>query len=168
MSPAEGRPALDAWRCQGASHRRHPDDDPVLFIEHKLLYSTKGQVPEGEHVVPLGRAEIKRAGRDVTIVTISHTVLKALRAAARMAAEGIEAEVIDLRTLAPLDLGCVLDSVRRTNRVVIAHEACRRGGFGESWPRRFKRKPSTSWTRLSSAWAPSMCPFRTASPWKST
>jgi pyruvate/2-oxoglutarate/acetoin dehydrogenase E1 component len=106
------------------------EDNPVLFIEHKLLYSTKGDVPAGEHCIPLGRAEIKRAGRDVTIVTISHTVLKALRAAARMAAEGIEAEVIDLRTLAPLDLGCVLDSVRRTNRVVIAHEACRRGGFG--------------------------------------
>ena len=106
------------------------DDNPVLFIEHKLLYATKGPVPEGEHVIPLGQAEIKRVGRDVTIVTISHMVLKALRAAERLATEAIEAEVIDLRTLAPLDLGCVLDSVRRTNRVVIAHEACRRGGFG--------------------------------------
>ena len=84
------------------------DDNPVLFIEHKLLYSTKGQVPEGEHVVPLGRAEIKRAGRDVTIVTISHTVLKALRAAARMAAEGIEAEVIDLRTLEMVLVCCLV------------------------------------------------------------
>ncbi len=106
------------------------DDNPVLFIEHKLLYATKGHVPEGEHLIPLGRAEIKRAGRDVTIVTISQTVLKALKAAERLAMEGIEAEVIDLRTLAPLDLGRVLESVRRTNRVVIAHEACRRGGFG--------------------------------------
>lgn len=106
------------------------DDNPVLFIEHKLLYSTKGHVPDGEYVVPLGQAETKRAGRDVTVVTISHMVLKALKAAERLAAEGIEAEVIDLRTLAPLDLGHVLDSVRRTNRLVIAHEACRCGGFG--------------------------------------
>ena len=106
------------------------DDNPVLFIEHKLLYSTKGQVPEGEHLIPLGQADVKRVGTDVTIVTISHMVLKALRAAERLAADGIEAEVIDLRTLAPLDLETVLRSVRKTNRVVIAHEACRRGGFG--------------------------------------
>jgi pyruvate/2-oxoglutarate/acetoin dehydrogenase E1 component len=106
------------------------DDNPVLFIEHKLLYSTKGQVPEGEYLIPLGQADVKRAGKDVTIVTISHMVLKTLRAAERLAAEGIDAEVIDLRTLAPLDLGTVLRSVRKTNRVVIAHEACRRGGFG--------------------------------------
>jgi pyruvate/2-oxoglutarate/acetoin dehydrogenase E1 component len=106
------------------------DDNPVLFIEHKLLYSTKGQVPEGEHLIPLGQADVKRVGTDVTIVTISHMVLKALRAAERLAADGIEAEVIDLRTLTPLDLETVLRSVRKTNRVVIAHEACRRGGFG--------------------------------------
>jgi pyruvate/2-oxoglutarate/acetoin dehydrogenase E1 component len=106
------------------------DDNPVLFIEHKLLYSTKGQVPKGEHLIPLGQADVKRVGTDVTIVTISHMVLKALRAAERLAADGIEAEVIDLRTLAPLDLETVLRSVRKTNRVVIAHEACRRGGFG--------------------------------------
>ena len=106
------------------------DDNPVLFIEHKLLYATKGTVPDGEHLVPLGEADVKRPGRDLTIVTISHMVQKALRAALRLAAQGIEAEVIDLRTLAPLDLGTVLRSVRKTNRVVIAHEACRRGGFG--------------------------------------
>jgi pyruvate/2-oxoglutarate/acetoin dehydrogenase E1 component len=106
------------------------DDNPVLFIEHKLLYATKGMVPEGEHLIPLGQADIKRKGQDVTIVTISQMVLKALRAAERLAAEGIDAEVIDLRTLTPLDLPCVLASVRKTNRVVIVHEACRRGGFG--------------------------------------
>ena len=106
------------------------DDNPVLFIEHKLLYATTGMVPDGEHLLPLGQADVKRPGKDVTIVTISHMVLKALRAAERLAAEGIEAEVIDLRTLAPLDLGCVLRSVQKTNRVVIAHEACKRGGFG--------------------------------------
>jgi pyruvate/2-oxoglutarate/acetoin dehydrogenase E1 component len=106
------------------------DDNPVLFIEHKLLYATKGKVPGGEYLIPFGQADVKRPGKDVTIVTISHMVLKALRAAERLAAEGIEAEVIDLRTLAPLDLESVLRSVRKTNRVVIAHEACRRGGFG--------------------------------------
>jgi len=106
------------------------DDNPVLFIEHKLLYATKGMVPDGEHLIPLGHADVKRPGKDVTIVTISHMTLKALRAAERLAAEGIEAEVIDLRTLVPLDLATVLRSVRKTNRVVIAHEACRRGGFG--------------------------------------
>ena len=106
------------------------DDNPVLYIEHKLLYATKGTVPDGEHLIPLGQADVKRSGKDVTIVTISHMVLKALGAAARLASEGIDAEVIDLRTLAPLDLGCVLGSVRKTNRVVIVHEACRRGGFG--------------------------------------
>ena len=106
------------------------DDDPVLFIEHKLLYATKGQVPEGEHLIPLGQADVKRSGKDVTIVTIFHMVLKALRAAERLAADGIQAEVIDLRTLAPLELGCVLRFVQKTNRVVIAHEACKRGGFG--------------------------------------
>jgi pyruvate/2-oxoglutarate/acetoin dehydrogenase E1 component len=106
------------------------DDNPVLFIEHKLLYATKGMVPDGEHLIPLGQADVKRSGKDVTIVTISHMVLKALRAAERLAGEGVEAEVIDLRTLVPLDLETVLRSVRKTNRVVIAHEACRRGGFG--------------------------------------
>ena len=106
------------------------DDNPVLFIEHKLLYSTKGQVPEGEYLIPLGQADVKRPGKDVTIVTISQMVLKALRAAEQLAGLGIEAEVIDLCSLAPLDLETVLRSVRKTGRVVIAHEACRRGGFG--------------------------------------
>jgi len=106
------------------------DDNPVLFIEHKLLYATKGMVPDGEHLIPLGQADVKRSGKDVTIVTISQMVLKTLRAAERLAGEGVEAEVIDLRTLSPLDLETILRSVRKTNRVVIAHEACRRGGFG--------------------------------------
>ncbi len=106
------------------------DDNPVLFIEHKLLYATKGKVPDGEYLIPFGQAEVKRPGNDVTIVTISHMVLKALRAAERLAAEGIDAEVIDLRTLVPLDLASVIQSVRKTNRAVIAHEACRTGGIG--------------------------------------
>ena len=106
------------------------DDNPVVFIEHKLLYNRKGQVPEGEHLVPLGQAEIKRPGRDLTIVAISNMVPKALEAAETLTAEGIEVEVVDPRTLVPLDEATILDSVRRTGRVLIVHEACRTGGVG--------------------------------------
>jgi pyruvate/2-oxoglutarate/acetoin dehydrogenase E1 component len=106
------------------------DDDPVMFIEHKLLYRTKGPVPSGEYVVPLGKADVKRAGRDLTIVTWSREVLFALEAAALLARDGVEAEVIDLRTLVPLDRDTILDSVRRTRRLLVVHEAIRRGGYG--------------------------------------
>jgi pyruvate dehydrogenase E1 component beta subunit len=106
------------------------DDDPVMFIEHKLLYRSKGQVPQGEHVVPLGSADIKRPGRDLTIVTWSREVLFSLEAATTLAVDGIEAEVIDLRTLVPLDREAVLASVRRTHRALVVHEAVKRGGYG--------------------------------------
>jgi acetoin:2,6-dichlorophenolindophenol oxidoreductase subunit beta len=104
------------------------DDDPVIFIEHKLLYMTDGDVPDEPYVIPLGQAEIKRAGSDVTLVTWSHMVLKSLTAAEQLAADGISVEVIDLRTLVPMDTACVLESVRRTGRLVIAQEAVKRGG----------------------------------------
>jgi len=104
------------------------DDDPVVFIEHKLLYMTEGDVPNEEYVIPLGEAEIKRPGSNVTLVSWSHMVLKSLQAADELAAEGISTEVIDLRTLVPMDIACVLDSVRRTGRLVIAQEAIKRGG----------------------------------------
>jgi pyruvate dehydrogenase E1 component beta subunit len=106
------------------------DDDPVVFIEHKLLYMTDGEVPEEELVIPLGLADIKREGTDVTLVTWSHMVLKSLQAAEELAAEGISVEVVDLRTLSPMDTDTVLASVGRTGRLVIAHEAVRRGGLG--------------------------------------
>jgi len=106
------------------------DDDPVIFIEHKLLYMTEGEVPDEPYVIPLGEAEIKRSGSDVTLVSWSHMVLKSLQAAEQLAAEGISAEVIDLRTLVPMDIETVLDSVRRTGHLVIAHEAVKRGGVG--------------------------------------
>ncbi len=104
------------------------DDDPVIFIEHKLLYMTEGEVPDGEHLVPFGRADVKRPGTDVTLVAWSHMVTKSLAAAEQLAKEDIEVELIDLRTLVPMDLACVVDSVRRTGRLVIAQEAVRRGG----------------------------------------
>jgi pyruvate/2-oxoglutarate/acetoin dehydrogenase E1 component len=106
------------------------DDDPVMFIEHKLLYRTKGPVPAGEYVVPLGKADVKRAGRDLTIVTWSREVLFALEAAAILAAEGVDAEVIDLRSLVPLDREAILASVRKTRRLLVVHEAIKRGGYG--------------------------------------
>jgi pyruvate/2-oxoglutarate/acetoin dehydrogenase E1 component len=106
------------------------DDNPVMFIEHKLLYATKGHVPDEEYLIPFGQADIKREGRDVTVVAVSYMVTKALKAADRLAAEGIEVEVIDPRTLVPLDLETLLQSVRKTNRAVIVHEGCRRNGIG--------------------------------------
>ncbi len=106
------------------------DDDPVIFIEHKLLYRTKGAVPEGEHLVPLGSADVKRKGADLTIVTWSREAVFSLEAAETLAANGIDAEVIDLRTLVPLDRETVLGSVRRTHRLLVVHEAVKRGGYG--------------------------------------
>jgi len=106
------------------------DGDPVVFIEHSLLFSTKGEVPEDDYVVPIGVSDVKRRGRDVTIVAHSRMTREALIAAEKLAEQGIEAEVVDLRTLRPLDMGPVLDSVARTNRVVIAGEDWRSFGIG--------------------------------------
>ena len=104
------------------------DDDPVIFIEHKLLYMTEGPVPEEEYAIDLGVADIKRAGRDCTLIAWSNMVPRSLEAAGRLAAEGIEVEVIDPRSLVPLDREAILESVRRTEHVVIVQEAVRRGG----------------------------------------
>ena len=105
------------------------DDNPVMFFEHKLLYPVKGEVPEGEYVVPLGRAEVKREGSDVTVVATSIMVQKALEAADKLAAEDISLEVVDPRSLVPLDEETILASVEKTGRVVIAQEAATRSGF---------------------------------------
>jgi pyruvate/2-oxoglutarate/acetoin dehydrogenase E1 component len=106
------------------------NDNPVIFIEHKLLYSEKGPVPKEEYLVPIGKADIKREGNDVTLVATSRMVLRALNAATALAADGIEAEVLDPRTLVPLDEEAILQSVQKTGRLVIIHEACKRGGYG--------------------------------------
>src|SRR6185312_187078 len=98
-------------------------------IEHTKLYATKGEIPNGEYSIPLGQADIKRSGKHVTIVTYSRMVLIAMQAAARLAEEGIEAEVIDLRTLRPLDIETVVTSVRKTNRVMVLSEDWRAGGM---------------------------------------
>ena len=106
------------------------DNNPVMYIEHKQLFGVKGDVPEGEYVIPLGKADIKRTGSDVTIVAWSWMVQKALAAAEALAGEGIQAEVLDPRTLVPLDTESILQSVGRTGKLVIVHEAVKTGGFG--------------------------------------
>lgn len=98
------------------------DDDPVIYCENKLLYDVKGPVPEGEHVVPLGEAEVKREGTDVTIVAISRMVTMALGAADQLAKDGVSAEVIDPRTLSPLDEDTILSSIQKTGRLVVVDE----------------------------------------------
>ncbi len=106
------------------------DDDPVVFFEHRLLYATKGEVPDGEYVIPLGEADVKREGRDVTVVATALMVHKALGAAGELSKEGIEIEVLDPRSLLPLDCEALLKSVKKTGRLLIAHEACKTGGMG--------------------------------------
>ena len=106
-------------------------DNPVLFFEQKHLYKTlQGEVPEEEHIVPIGKGDIKRSGRDVTVVATGWMVHIALEVAEHLHQEGIEVEVVDPRTLKPLDEELILQSVRKTGRLVTLHEACLTGGFG--------------------------------------
>ncbi len=106
------------------------DDNPVVFYEHKLLYKMKGEVPDNDYVIPIGKADIKRTGKDITIVTYSFMVHRALEAADKLSQEGIDLEVIDLRSLYPMDIETVVESVKKTGKVIIAHEAVKRGGVG--------------------------------------
>jgi pyruvate dehydrogenase E1 component beta subunit len=118
------------------------DDNPVIFVEHKLLYKTKGPVPEEDYTIPLGVADIKREGKDVTIIATSLMVLRALEAAEELAEEGIEAEVVDPRTLKPLDVETVNQSVMKTGRALIVHEACLTGGVGAEIAARIAEGPA--------------------------
>jgi pyruvate dehydrogenase E1 component beta subunit len=107
------------------------DNNPVIVLEGEMLYNLKGEVPEGEHVVPIGRADIKRPGQDVTFICHSKTVTVALKAAEQMAEqEGVSAEVLDLRSLRPLDEEAILGSVARTNRAVVIEEGWPHAGIG--------------------------------------
>ncbi len=105
-------------------------DDPVLFIEHATLYPMRGEVPEGEHLEPIGVAKVQRPGRDVTLITYSKMLQHCLQAAEQLSAEGVEAEVVDLRTLRPLDMGPAIDSLKRTNRAVVVEEGWLSYGVG--------------------------------------
>ncbi len=123
---APGTPA-DAKGLLKAAIR---SDNPILFIEHATLYQTRGEVPEGDFIIPIGKSEVKRPGKDVTIVTYSKMLEISMKAADKLAGEGIDAEVVDLRTLRPLDMEPVLESFRKTNRAVIVEEGWKSYGVG--------------------------------------
>jgi len=105
------------------------DPNPVCFVEHKLLYKVKGQVPVAEYIIPLGVADIKRSGSHITVVAANIMVPRALAAAEKLAHDGIEVEVVDPRTLRPLDEDTIIKSVRKTGRLLVLHEACQTGGW---------------------------------------
>jgi 2-oxoisovalerate dehydrogenase E1 component beta subunit len=120
-----------AYDAKGLIKAAIRDDDPVLFFEHKFLYRRiKEELPSEDYVVPIGKAAVRRSGRDLTIVTYGAMVWTALEAAKTLEAEGIDAEVVDLRTLFPMDEETVLASVARTNKAILLHEATRTGGIG--------------------------------------
>lgn len=116
------------------------DDNPVIFMENEVLYNLKGEVPEEEFTIPLGLADVKRAGKDVTIVAWSRSTQFALQAAEILAKDGVEAEVVDPRTLRPLDEDLIFDSVRKTNRCVVVEEGWRYAGFGAEIADRVQRE----------------------------
>jgi pyruvate/2-oxoglutarate/acetoin dehydrogenase E1 component len=106
------------------------DDNPVVFLEHKMLYAIEGEVPNGAYTIPFGRADIKRKGKDVTVVATAKMVHTALSAAEKLAAEGVSVEVVDPRTLNPLDEESIIESVKKTHRLVIVHEEVKFAGSG--------------------------------------
>ncbi|MDR2162435.1 MAG: alpha-ketoacid dehydrogenase subunit beta [Clostridiales Family XIII bacterium] len=106
------------------------EDNAILFYEHKLLYSTKGEVPDDEYLLPIGKAGVMREGKDMTIISYSLTALKALKAAEMLAKDGIDAEVLDLRTLSPLDNDAIIASAKKTGRVLVTHESVQKFGVG--------------------------------------
>ena len=105
------------------------DPNPVVFIEDMILYFIPFPVPEGDYLIPIGQADVKRQGKDVTVVTWSKMVGVALKAAEKLAQDGIDMEVVDLRTLVPMDKKTIIESVSKTGRLVVLHEATRTGGF---------------------------------------
>ncbi|MEW5978517.1 MAG: alpha-ketoacid dehydrogenase subunit beta [Acidobacteriota bacterium] len=119
-----------AYDAKGLIKASIRDEDPVIFLEHKYLYRRiKEDVPEQEYVVPIGKADVKREGRDISVITYGAMVHLALEAAAELQKEGIELEVLDLRTLVPLDRTSILESVKKTSKVILLHEDTRTGGM---------------------------------------
>lgn len=116
-----------AYDVKGLLKQAIRDSEPVMFIEHKMIYPVKGPVPEKEYVIPFGKADIKRKGSDITIFAYSGMVLKSLEAAQELEMEGLSCEVIDPRTIVPLDMDTVIASVKKTGKLLIVVEACKRG-----------------------------------------
>ena len=145
-SAAQHSQSLEAWFChvpglkvvcpatpydvKGLLKAAIRVDNPIIFYEHKLLYGTKGEVPEEEYVLPIGKADVKREGKDITIISYSMTLLKALKAAEMLEADGIDAEVVDLRTVSPLDVETIVASAKKTGRVLVTHEGVQKFGVG--------------------------------------
>lgn len=143
---AQHSQSLEAWLChapglkvlapstpedaKGLLKAAIRDDNPVMFIEQKLLYRKKGAVPEGEYTIPIGLADIKRAGSDVTVITYGRMLERVLAVAEEVSVEGISVEVVDPRTLVPLDKETIINSVKKTGRAIVVHEACKTGGYG--------------------------------------
>jgi 2-oxoisovalerate dehydrogenase E1 component beta subunit len=120
-----------AYDAKGLIKAAIRDDDPVLYLEHKFLYRrVKEELPREDYVVPIGKAATRREGRDLSILTYGAMVWTALDAAATLEREGLDVEIVDLRTLFPLDEEAILSSVAKTNRVILLHEATRTGGIG--------------------------------------
>ena len=120
----------NAYDVKGLLKSSIREDNPVIFIEHKKLYGEAGEVPEEEYLVPLGKGEVKRQGKDMTVVTYSRCVIRTLTVAEELKKDGIELEVVDPRTLKPLDEDVILSSVKKTGKAMVVYEAVRTGGFG--------------------------------------
>ena len=119
-----------AYDAKGLIKSAIRDEDPVIYFEHKFLYRRiKEDLPEGEILVPIGKAEVKRTGKDISIFTYGAMVHLAMEAASTLEKEGLELEIVDLRTLRPLDKECILESVKKTNKVILLHEDTRTGGI---------------------------------------
>lgn len=120
----------NAYDAKGLLKQAVRDDDPVIFMEPKLFYGVRCEVPEEEYLIPLGKANVVKEGDDLSIITYGSTVPKAKRAAALLAEKNISAEVIDLRSIRPLDVDTIVSSAKKTGRVIVVHEAPKFGGFG--------------------------------------
>lgn len=120
----------NAYDAKGLLKAAIRDDDPVIYFEHKMLYGTRCEVPEEDYIVPIGKADVKREGSDLTIVAWGAMVPKALSAAETLSAVGVSAEVVDLRSIKPIDHETIINSVIKTSRLLIVHEACLTGGAG--------------------------------------
>jgi pyruvate dehydrogenase E1 component beta subunit len=119
-----------AYDVKGLLKTAIRDDNPVIFFQHQQLMAMPGPVPEEEYLIPFGQADVKKKGKDVTVISYSLMVHRVLKAAEALAKEGVEAEVLDLRTISPLDKKAILESVKKTGRLLIVHQACTTGGFG--------------------------------------
>lgn len=120
----------NAYDAKGLLKSAVRDNNPIVFLEHKLLYNDKGEVPEGDYTVPIGKAKVVKEGKDITIIAYSYMVKIALQAADLLAKDGIDAEVVDVRTIRPLDVETLAESVKKTEKAVIVHEAPTFGGAG--------------------------------------